>query len=159
MTTTLEQLLLKSPVLVVLAGMPGLGKSYLARTLARATGAVVVDLDACWSDVGWCASAEVRQIKTYNMAARRTRKALQVAGRVIVDSCALSADYRRRILGWPQTPVPAHCIYFEPDGPLTEQRRPHLAPETIQRFEASWATPSEAEGFVSVHRSTSGGAF
>src|SRR4051794_29948632 len=87
------------PVLVMMSGLPGSGKSFVGRQIARDLPAVIVENDSLrrklfeqrkYSD------AENRQV--YRAAANRIREAVQVGDDIVFDATNLTEAARKGIL-------------------------------------------------------------
>lgn len=150
MADAIKSMCSPAPALIVMCGLPGLGKSTLARRLALATGAHVVNVDETWSKTGRCSSVEEKQGIVYTRARNVARARLLNGTTTIIDSAALSPDYRARFVGLAlERRVPVHCVAIEPDFALSRLRRAHLGP-ALERMHAAWTQPLLLEGFVTL---------
>ncbi len=144
MTIEVASRFMQSPGgVLVLAGLPGCGKSTAARSICAATGAI-------WDAIGYRATWQQRQAATCRRAEIAVEEALQRGESVVVDSAAVSLDERAR---WLRLAAgagrPSWCLWWAPDLNVSLERRAHLA-DLVHRLAAAWCAPTAAEGFDSV---------
>lgn len=130
------------PVAVLICGLPGLGKSTLARALRGHAGASVVAVDDIFSRSGSGDSAEA-----YRTASRCVAGAWRARRNVVIDACALSPEYRARLLeGWGGRRV---VVWLKADLRLMRERRPWIP--DLGRWHALCRTPTAEEGWNQLH--------
>jgi hypothetical protein len=128
------------PVAVLICGLPGLGKSTLARALRGHAGAGLVSVDEISSRAG-------DSLNAYRTACKLVSFAWRVRRNVVIDACALSAEYRAHLLeGWGGRRV---VVWLRPDLRLVRERRPWIP--DLGRWHALCRTPTMEEGWNELH--------
>lgn len=79
-------MLIKTPILFIFSGLPGTGKSTLAKELSRATGAVYIRIDTVEQAIKDLCDVEVEG-EGYGLSYRLASDNLKVGNSVIADSC------------------------------------------------------------------------
>lgn len=116
---------------VVVGGLPGLGKSTLTRKSANETGAAVVSVDA------------IRE--SHDCYTKACARIATIHGGVVVDACALSPDYRAALVPkWRRKAA----VWIRADVDLASARRPKIT--DLRKMAAIASAPTLAEGFVFV---------
>lgn len=130
-----------SPVAVLICGLPGLGKSTLARALRGHAGAQLVSVDDIFNR-GRGTSGDA-----YRAAGRQVALAWRARRNLVIDACALSVEYRAGLLeGWGGRRV---VVWLLPDVNLAHHRRPWIP--DLPRWHALCRTPTAGEGWDQLH--------
>jgi adenylate kinase family enzyme len=116
-----------------MSGWPGSGKSLAAECLAREYDAAIVSIDEIWRTRGGSHSEQY---------ARAEELVKDHKGSVLVDSCALSRRYRKRIASWAEG---RQVIIAWMTTPLSvcRKRKPRI--QTWARMEKVYAQPTRDE--------------
>lgn len=129
------------PALLLIGGLPGTGKSTLARGLAEQAGFEVIRSDVVRKELGgWLGitdlySAEFTQ-KTFGECQRRARRLLRDGLRVIVDATFRGEARRREFLGLAEEcGVPGMLFLCEAEPALVRER---LAQRVGDASDADW---------------------
>ncbi len=167
----------REPVVVVLAGLPGLGKSTAADWLRKGSGrAAVMESDQIWELV--CPYGYDRNFGATGYLVMTTLAGAWLGQGidVIVDSTAVTVKHRRRFVDVTATvagfgapprigPARAYCLFFPPDVAESIRRRSGVSnvrmldhglkdervPEaSIRSMAERWEAPSVDEGFDAV---------
>ena len=151
------------PIVVVLAGLPGLGKSLLAREIEQSVKpSQIVESDWVWSVV--CPNGYSPNAAQCGYAMMEAMASAWVLQRItaIIDSTALTRKHRQKWVDMGMDlGVPVHCCFFPPDVEESIRRRDgrgtfaeagkKIAPERIREMAAKWEEPRVAEGLI-VHQ-------
>lgn len=145
----------KVPILYVMVGLPGSGKSHIAEELARENNAVVYSMDEIRGELCGDVEDQSRNDEVFGIWANRIRRALKHGQNVIADATNVTKSGRRSFLAMFDT-IPhqtiAHVAYKEIDDCIIDNLdRPHpVPPDVIYRMASKFRYPTEAEGFTEV---------
>lgn len=123
------------PAVVLVAGLPGNGKSTIASRLSAACSLIYIEIDAIPGDAS----------SRYRIARSIAADDIRLGKSVIMAGCAVSVDYRLRVKRG--LDCKAACIWIEPNFDLMRTRR-GLDNENWWRLRLT--EPSVREGFDPV---------
>jgi aminoglycoside phosphotransferase family enzyme/predicted kinase len=141
----------RRPCLVLVGGLPGAGKSTLARALSEQAGFAVIRSDVVRKELAGSIGANRKPFafdegiyapewneRTYAECLRRAEELLFEGKRVVVDASFRHEEKRRRFLeaaaGWG---VPGYCLICHADPEIARLR---LAGRRDDASDAGWAT-------------------
>lgn len=123
---------------LLVAGLPGHGKTTLARRLESLTGAKRISVDEI--------RAGGRGTLDFYRWAQEEVIALRPAP-AIVDACALTANYRAAVVPLLVGAGPVWCAWFNPDLTVASPRRRYV---DFDRLMSLLEPPSADEGFERI---------
>ncbi|MBA4066128.1 MAG: kinase [Isosphaera sp.] len=131
----------RRPALVLVGGLPGTGKSTLARGLAGRAGFRVIRSDEVRKELAAGSAGDLYTPewteRTYRECARRAETVLADGGRVVVDASFREDGWRREFLGLAaRLGVPAVFVLCRADPDLVRAR---LAARTGDASDADWS--------------------
>lgn len=141
--------------LYVMMGLPGCGKSTLAKAIAEATSGVIVCLDDIREELFGNASEQGNPVKVVGISRARMQKSLEEGKTVIYDATNLRRAYRRDILNL-MRPYSETITCLVVETPIEEcirrnNSRSRVVPEGVIRRMAEKSSPVGAdEGFDKV---------
>lgn len=145
----------KRTSLVITSGLPGLGKSTFASTLAKLSERIHhLKGDDIWSLV--CPQKFQGNLVPlgYELMEVLVKGWFIKARHVIVDTTAITREHRARFLKLHREDYPKFCVMFKPDLELSIKRRvPHvMSKSNIRGMYDRWEEPSLNEGFDGIFR-------
>ena len=136
----------KVPILYVMVGLPGSGKSHIAEELAKENNAVVYSMDEI---------RESRNDEVFGIWVNKIRRSLRHGQNVIADATNVTRHGRRSFLAMfdriPHQTI-AHVAYKEVEDCIIDNLdRPHpVPPEVIKETKEKFTFPTKTEGFDDI---------
>lgn len=140
--------------LIMVMGLPGSGKTWFARALAAALGAVHFNSDRIRKE----ATQEVRyteadKARIYRNMFTRVTEALEHGGTVIVDATFSKATYRQPYLQWAaEHKVPVHILYMEASEDVIAERVGKKRPDSDADFAVYHKIKADQEPIAEHHK-------
>jgi predicted kinase len=131
-------LIYPDPSLILLCGLPGIGKSTFARRALEGSGALHLDIDDFFKEHGFNGEAVDLMLKEARLGLERRQA-------VVIDSTALRGRIREIALGIAEYyELPAHLIVFDGDPEIAAARRAtrtsqdDLPPDSAELYRDLW---------------------
>ena len=122
-----------SPSVILIAGLPGHGKSTLASQLSTRHGLTHLEVDSMRGDAA----------SRYRQARREAWIDINAGRHVIMAACAVSMSYRSMLMRGLE--CARACVWFRPDYGVMRRRRPSIVDHEWWRLRVD--EPTQAEGF------------
>ena len=142
----------KSPMLIVMVGLPGSGKSSVAKQLAEVNkDIVIVSSDAIREEFYGDANDQSHNDKVFRIVNKRLKEELLNNNKkVILDATNISKKRRKALLKDLKNPKSMAIIMAVPEyicKERDEERDRHVGPDVIKRMIKNWCPPHYSEGF------------
>lgn len=141
----------KSPLLIVLVGVPGSGKSFIAKQLAEVNDDIsIVSSDAIREEFYGDANDQSHNDKVFRIVNKRLKEGLLNNRKVILDSTNISKKRRKALLRDLKYPKSMAIVMAVPEyicKKRDEERDRHVGPDVINRMIKNWCPPHYSEGF------------
>lgn len=141
----------KSPMLIVMVGVPGSGKSSVAKQLAEINkDIVIVSSDAIREEFYGDANDQSHNDKVFRIVNKRVKEGLLEGRKVVVDSTNISKKRRKALLRDLKYPKSMAIVMAVPEyicKKRDEERDRHVGPDVINRMIKNWCPPHYSEGF------------
>ena len=145
----------KVPILYVMVGLPGSGKSHIAEELARENNAVVYSMDDIRGELCGNVEDQSRNDEVFGIWVNRIRRTLKHGQNVIADATNVTKSGRRSFLAMfdriPHQTI-AHVAHKEVEDCIIDNLdRPHpVPPEVIKETKEKFIFPTKTEGFDDI---------
>ena len=145
----------KIPILYIMVGLPGSGKSHIAEELAKENNAVIYSMDDIRGKLCGDVEDQSRNDEVFGIWVKKIRTALKHGQNVIADATNITKSGRRSFLAMfdriPHQTI-AHVAYKEIDDCLIDNLdKPHpVPPDVIYRMASKFSYPTKAEGFDEI---------
>jgi predicted kinase len=141
----------KSPLLIVMVGLPGSGKSFIAKQLAEVNDdIVIVSSDAIREEFYGDANDQSHNDKVFRIVNKRLKEGLIAEKKVILDATNISKKRRKALLRDLKYPKSMAIVMAVPEyicKKRDEERDRHVGPDVINRMIKKWCPPHFSEGF------------
>lgn len=141
----------KSPMLIVMVGVPGSGKSSVAKQLAEVNkDIVIVSSDAIREEFYGDANDQSHNDKVFRVVNKRLKEGLIAEKKVILDATNISKKRRKALLRDLKYPKSMAIVMAVPEyicKKRDEERDRHVGPDVINRMIKNWCPPHYSEGF------------
>ena len=141
----------KSPLLIVMVGLPGSGKSFIAKQLAEVNDdIVIVSSDAIREEFYGDANDQSHNDKVFRIVNKRLKEGLIAEKKVILDATNISKKRRKALLRDLKYPKSMAIVMAVPEyicKKRDEERDRHVGPDVINRMIKNWCPPHFSEGF------------
>ena len=141
----------KSPLLIVMVGLPGSGKSFIAKQLAEVNDdIVIVSSDAIREEFYGDANDQSHNDKVFRIVNKRLKEGLIAEKKVILDATNISKKRRKALLRDLKYPKSMAIVMAVPEyicKERDEERDRHVGPDVINRMMKNWCPPHYSEGF------------
>jgi predicted kinase len=141
----------KSPLLIVMVGLPGSGKSFIAKQLAEVNDdIVIVSSDAIREEFYGDANDQSHNDKVFRIVNKRLKEGLIAEKKVILDATNISKKRRKALLRDLKYPKSMAIVMAVPEyicKKRDEERDRHVGPDVINRMMKNWCPPHYSEGF------------
>lgn len=136
--------------ITMICGLPGAGKTTLARTMSSENGTAVVGYDECLTEcVPLLLKNQMRHADVINVVIEKIREILVAGKDVIYDAVNTNVKKRKKVLDAVQdiSGIEIACIYVDTplDICITRGGKP-----IAQAFARSFEPPTEDEGFDEI---------
>ena len=142
---------IKSPLLIVMVGLPGSGKSFIAKQLAEVNDdIVIVSSDAIREEFYGDANDQSHNDKVFRIVNKRLKEGLMAEKKVILDATNISKKRRKALLRDLKYPKSMAIVMAVPEyicKKRDEERDRHVGPDVINRMMKNWCPPHYSEGF------------
>ncbi len=145
----------KVPILYVMVGLPGSGKSHIAEELARKNNAVVYSMDEIRGELCGDVGDQSRNDEVFGIWVNKIRRALKHGQNVIADATNVTKHGRRSFLAMfdriPHQTI-AHVAYKEVEDCIIDNldRSHPVPPEVIKETKEKFTFPTKTEGFDNI---------
>ena len=145
----------KVPILYVMVGLPGSGKSHIAEELSKEKNAVVYSMDEIRGELCGDVGDQSRNDEVFGIWVNRIRRTLKHGQNVIADATNVTKSGRRSFLAMfdriPHQTI-AHVAYKEVEDCIIDNLdRPHpVPPDVIYQMANKFSYPTETEGFTEI---------
>ena len=139
--------MIKAPLLIMVMGLPGSGKSYFARAFAKKIGAVHFNSDIIRKQQQQHpAYSDSKKSEVYRTMFQRVCLSLEAENLVVVDATFSLQRYRDPYLNYAQANhIPIIAILVSADENTIFQRLQHARPDSDADFEVYKKIKSEFE--------------
>lgn len=141
----------KSPLLIVMVGLPGSGKSFIAKQLAEVNDDIsIVSSDAIREEFYGDANDQSHNDKVFRIVNKRLKEGLLAGKKVILDATNISKKRRKALLRDLKYPKSMAIVMAVPEyicKKRDEERDRHVGPDVINRMIKNWCPPHYSEGF------------
>jgi predicted kinase len=141
----------KSPLLIVMVGLPGSGKSFIAEQLAEVNDdIVIVSSDAIREEFYGDANDQSHNDKVFRIVNKRLKEGLIAEKKVILDATNISKKRRKALLRDLKYPKSMAIVMADPEyicKKRDEERDRHVGPNVINKMIKNWCPPHYSEGF------------
>lgn len=141
----------KSPLLIVMVGLPGSGKSFIAKQLAEVNDDIsIVSSDAIREEFYGDANDQSHNDKVFRIVNKRLKEGLMAEKKVILDATNISKKRRKALLRDLKYPKSMAIVMAVPEyicKKRDEERDRHVGPDVINRMMKNWCPPHYSEGF------------
>ena len=141
----------KSPLLIVMVGLPGSGKSFIAKQLAEVNDNIsIVSSDAIREEFYGDANDQSHNDKVFRIVNKRLKEGLIADKKVILDATNISKKRRKALLRDLKYPKSMAIVMAVPEyicKKRDEERDRHVGPDVINRMIKNWCPPHYSEGF------------
>lgn len=141
----------KSPLLIVMIGLPGSGKSFIAKQLAEVNDDIsIVSSDAIREEFYGDANDQSHNDKVFRIVNKRLKEGLIAEKKVILDATNISKKRRKALLRDLKYPKSMAIVMAVPEyicKKRDEERDRHVGPDVINRMMKNWCPPHYSEGF------------
>jgi len=142
---------IKSPLLIVMVGLPGSGKSFVAKQLAEVNDDIsIVSSDAIREEFYGDANDQSHNDKVFQVVNKRIKEGLIAEKKVILDATNISKKRRKTLLRDLKYPKSMAIVMAVPEyicKKRDEERDRHVGPDVINRMIKNWCPPHYTEGF------------
>ena len=142
---------IKSPLLIVMVGLPGSGKSFIAKQLAEVNDDIsIVSSDAIREEFYGDANDQSHNDKVFRIVNKRLKEGLIAEKKVILDATNISKKRRKALLRDLKYPKSMAIVMAVPEyicKKRDEERDRHVGPDVINRMIKNWCPPHYSEGF------------
>lgn len=144
-----------TPILYVMVGLPGSGKSHIAEELSKEKNAVVYSMDEIRGELCGDVGDQSRNDEVFGIWVNKIRRALKHGQNVIADAANVTKHGRRSFLAMfdriPHQTI-AHVAYKEVEDCIIDNLdRPHpVPPEVIKETKEKFTFPTKTEGFDNI---------
>lgn len=142
---------IKGSLLIVLVGVPGSGKSFIAKQLAEVNDDIsIVSSDAIREEFYGDANDQSHNDKVFRIVNKRLKEELLNNRKVILDSTNISKKRRKAFLRDLKYPKSMAIVMAVPEyicKKRDEERDRHVGPDVINRMMKNWCPPHYSEGF------------
>ena len=142
---------IKGPLLIVLVGVPGSGKSFVAKQLAEVNDDIaIVSSDAIREEFYGDANDQSHNDKVFRIVNKRLKEGLIAEKKVILDATNISKKRRKALLRDLKYPESMAIVMAVPEyicKKRDEERDRHVGPDVINRMIKKWCPPHYSEGF------------
>ena len=142
---------IKGPLLIVLVGVPGSGKSFIAKQLAEVNkDIVIVSSDAIREEFYGDANDQSHNDKVFRVVNKRLKEGLIAEKKVILDATNISKKRRKALLRDLKYPKSMAIVMAVPEyicKKRDEERDRHVGSDVINRMIKNWCPPHYSEGF------------
>lgn len=142
---------IKGPLLIVLVGVPGSGKSFVAKQLAEVNDDIaIVSSDAIREEFYGDANDQSHNDKVFRIVNKRLKEGLIAEKKVILDATNISKKRRKALLRDLKYPKSMAIVMAVPEyicKKRDEERDRHVGPDVINRMIKNWCPPHYSEGF------------
>ena len=142
---------IKSPLLIVMVGLPGSGKSFVAKQLAEVNDDIsIVSSDAIREEFYGDANDQSHNDKVFRIVNKRLKEGLIAEKKVILDATNISKKRRKALLRDLKYPKSMAIVMAVPEyicKKRDEERDRHVGPDVINRMIKNWCPPHYSEGF------------
>lgn len=142
---------IKDPLLIVLVGVPGSGKSFVAKQLAEVNDDIsIVSSDAIREEFYGDANDQSHNDKVFRIVNKRLKEGLLNNRKVILDSTNISKKRRKALLRDLKYPKSMAIVMAVPEyicKKRDEERDRHVGPDVINKMIKNWCPPHYLEGF------------
>ena len=142
---------IKGPLLIVMVGLPGSGKSSVARRLANANkDIVIVSSDAIREEFYGDVNDQSHNDEVFRIVNKRLKEGLIAEKKVILDATNISKKKRKALLRDLKYPKSMAIVMAVPEyicKKRDEERDRHVGPDVINRMIKNWCPPHYSEGF------------
>ena len=143
------------PILFVISGISGIGKSHYCNSLAKEHNATVVETDALRKEITGDASNQSCNATVFQMAEVRVASSLSARSNTIIDATSLTVWERKK---WVEIAnrcwSSVECHYFSPNKALAKKQnalRDRKVPEhVIDKQSSKFVVPTLTEGFAKI---------
>lgn len=141
----------KSPLLIVMVGLPGSGKSFVAKQLAEVSDDIsIVSSDAIREEFYGDVNDQSHNDKVFRIVNKRLKEGLIAEKKVILDATNISKKRRKALLRDLKYPKSMAIVMAVPEyicKKRDEERDRHVGPDVINRMMKNWCPPHYSEGF------------
>ena len=141
----------QGPLLIVLVGVPGSGKSFVAKQLAEVNDDIsIVSSDAIREEFYGDANDQSHNDKVFRIVNKRLKEGLIAEKKVILDATNISKKRRKALLRDLKYPKSMAIVMAVPEyicKKRDEERDRHVGPDVINRMIKNWCPPHYSEGF------------
>ena len=141
----------KSPLLIVLVGVPGSGKSFIAKQLAEVNDDIaIVSSDAIREEFYGDVNDQSHNDKVFRIVNKRLKEGLIAEKKVILDATNISKKRRKALLRDLKYPKSMAIVMAVPEyicKKRDEERDRHVGPDVINKMIKNWCPPHYSEGF------------
>jgi predicted kinase len=141
----------KSPLLIVMVGLPGSGKSFIAKQLAEVNDDIaIVSSDAIREEFYGDANDQSHNDKVFRIVNKRLKEGLIAEKKVILDATNISKKRRKALLRDLKYPKSMAIVMAVPEyicKKRDEERDRHVGPDVINKMIKNWCPPHYSEGF------------
>ena len=142
---------IKSPLLIVMVGLPGSGKSFIAKQLAEVNDDIsIVSSDAIREEFYGDVNDQSHNDKVFRIVNKRLKEGLMAEKKVILDATNISKKRRKALLRDLKYPESMAIVMAVPEyicKKRDEERDRHVGPDVINRMMKNWCPPHYSEGF------------
>ena len=142
---------INSPMLIVLIGLPGSGKSFVAKRIAKDNDdVVVVSSDAIREEFYGDANDQSHNDKVFRIVNKKLKEGLLAGKKVILDATNISKKRRKALLRDLKNPKSMAIVMAVPEyicKKRDEERDRHVGPDVINKMIKNWCPPHFSEGF------------
>ncbi len=142
---------INSPMLIVLIGLPGSGKSFFAKCIAEDNDdVIIVSSDAIRKEFYGDANNQSHNDKVFRIVNKKLKEGLLAGKKVILDATNISKKRRKALLKDLKNPKSMAIVMAVPKYLCKKrdaERDRHVGSEVIDRMLMNWCPPHYTEGF------------
>ena len=142
---------IKSPLLIVMVGLPGSGKSFISKQLAEVNDDIsIVSSDAIREEFYGDANDQSHNDKVFRIVNKRLKEGLVAEKKVILDATNISKKRRKALLRDLKYPKSMAIVMAVPEyicKKRDEERDRHVGSDVINKMIKNWCPPHYSEGF------------